>query len=73
MDNDEQATELCGPDLAFKMPKLALVAQRALNVCPSDNSQREQLYYSRDVMGDLILSVVIDFGSCANFISQKVV
>jgi len=63
----------CGPDLADNVPKLNFVARRALSVKMSPNDQREQLFHTRAIMRDISLSVIIDSGSCANFISEKVV
>ena len=65
--------DLCGPDLASDMPKLALVARRALSIKLSYNGKRDQLFNTRVVMGNTSLSVIIDSGSCANFISRRVV
>ena len=64
---------MSGPEEALDMPRLSIVARRALSVTVSHNDQREQLFYTRAVMRDVTLSVIIDSRSCANFISRKVV
>ena len=72
-EHDEFFEAICGPEEALDMLRLSIVAQRSLSVTVSQNDQREQLFYTRAVMRDVTLSVIIDSGSCANFISRKAV
>ncbi|KAM1449600.1 hypothetical protein EV1_008218 [Malus domestica] len=53
--------------------ELALVLQRVIYSKPSDDNQRHQIFRSKCTIRDKVCQLVIDGGSCENFVARKVV
>ena len=72
--DDEETKDECDEDVTEEEgEKLALVIQRVLYSKPSDDNQRHQIFRSKCTIQDKVCQLVINGGSCENFIPRKVV